>query len=142
MTCSLSEITVSANVEKLYLLNGFIGQYAEASGCEMTGINRVLLAVEEAFVNICRYAYPGHRGEVTISCRLENGSLVVVFADKGIPFNMLSIPDPDLSIDMDERSPGGLGIHIIRQLTSRVLYRRENGSNVLTLIFSSIRTTE
>ncbi|TLU85649.1 MAG: ATP-binding protein [Chlorobium sp.] len=142
MTCSLSEITISADLEKLYLLNGFIVHYAEASGCDMTGINRVLLAVEEAFVNICRYAYPGHKGEVTVSCCLENGSLVVVFADKGIPFNMLSVPDPDISIGMDERSPGGLGIHFIRKLTSSVLYSRENGSNVLTLKFSCIRTTE
>jgi anti-sigma regulatory factor (Ser/Thr protein kinase) len=45
------------------------------------------------------------------------------------------MPAPDLTGPAEERKPGGLGIHLIRQVMDQLIYRRpEDGGNELTLI--------
>jgi anti-sigma regulatory factor (Ser/Thr protein kinase) len=45
----------------------------------------------------------------------------------------LSIPEPDLDSDIEERRVGGLGIYLVRQVMDSISYRYENGKNVLTM---------
>ncbi len=53
--------------------------------------------------------------------------------DSGIPFDVLSVPPPDLDAPVMERPTGGLGIHLIKRLTDSAAYRREGGRNILEL---------
>jgi anti-sigma regulatory factor (Ser/Thr protein kinase) len=131
-----AEIRISADIDKLPLLFGFVGDYSEASGCGSARKNGLLLAAEEAFVNICRYSYPKSHGEVTVSCCRENNFFILEFVDEGIPFDILAAPEPDLDPGIEQRSPGGLGIHFIRQLSDRLFYKRDNGRNILTMAFN------
>ncbi len=131
-----SEIRISADIDKLPLLCGFVEEHSEASGCGKARTNGMLLAAEEAFVNICRYSYPKGHGEVTVSCGREDNFFILEFIDEGVPFDILSAPEPDLELDLDQRSPGGLGIFFIRQMTDRLSYRRVVGRNFLTMAFN------
>jgi anti-sigma regulatory factor (Ser/Thr protein kinase) len=60
-------------------------------------------------------------------------NLTVEIVDEGPPFDPLARPDPDITLDLEDRQPGGLGILMIRQFTDDVAYRREDGRNVLTI---------
>jgi serine/threonine-protein kinase RsbW len=131
----LAEIVIPASIDRLGRLSGFVEEYSKACGCGQAQKNGLLLAAEEAFVNICRYSYPEGQGDVTVSCGSENGLFLLEFVDEGIPFDILSAPVPDTHLGFDQRSPGGLGIHFIRQLTDQLFYRRENEKNILTLAF-------
>jgi serine/threonine-protein kinase RsbW len=137
-----AEIRVAAEVGKLPLICGFVAEWMEVSGCEPDQKNGVILAAEEAFVNICRYSYPESSGKVTVLCGQENNLFVLQFIDEGIPFDMFSFPAPELKLDIDKRSPGGLGIHFIRQLSHQLYYRRENGRNILKMEFRCARNAE
>ena len=53
--------------------------------------------------------------------------------DDAPPFDPLSLAAPDLAAGLDERSMGGLGIHLVRELVDEVSYRRVDGRNELTL---------
>ena len=53
--------------------------------------------------------------------------------DDGPPFDPLARTDPDTSLELDERQPGGLGILLIKSLIDEVSYHREDGRNVLSL---------
>ncbi len=94
----------------------------------------LLVAVEEAFVNVCHYAYPETEGDVSIRCGTDKGAFVVEIADSGAPFDILSLPEPDTTSGIMERQIGGLGVHFIRTLTDQVSYRRESGSNILQML--------
>ena len=94
----------------------------------------LLVAVEEAFVNVCHYAYPETEGDVSIACGTDKGAFVVEIADSGAPFDVLSLPEPDTTADLMERQIGGLGVHFIRTLTNLVSYRREDGQNILQMV--------
>lgn len=100
------------------------------------------LVVEEAVVNIINYAYENnsqsHR--IIVRSRMEDNELVLRIEDDGRPFNPLEVPDPDIDAPPDEREIGGLGIHLIRALSSSVSYERLDDRNVLTIRIGADRS--
>ncbi len=96
---------------------------------------QVEVTVEEIFVNIASYAYNGEPGEVTLTARISGDpeSLTVVFEDGGAPFDPLSKKDPDLSIPIEERRIGGLGIYLIKDNMDDIRYEYKGRKNVLTI---------
>ena len=49
------------------------------------------------------------------------------------PFNSLELPPPDVSVPLEQRRPGGLGIHLARNLLDGLTYSRIGGRNRLEL---------
>jgi anti-sigma regulatory factor (Ser/Thr protein kinase) len=123
-----------ARIGKLAEIEQFVDGCAEQSGLDATRMSGLQVAVEEAFVNICNYAYPNTTGRVSITAEAAGEDLVLEISDHGIPFNVLLLPDPDTSQDIHEREVGGLGCYLIRKLTDKASYRRKNGANILTLV--------
>ncbi len=134
MTKKIHTITCAAQVEKLGEIAEFVEECAECFGLDVKRAFGLQVAVEEAFVNICSYAYPEGGGDATMTASAEEDCLVLEITDKGIPFNVLLLPDPDTSKDIAEREIGGLGGYFIRRLTDNVSYRRENEENILKLV--------
>src|SRR6266498_2918337 len=75
------------------------------------------LAIEELATNCIKYGYDDadeHVIEVTLS--LSDGALVLTVTDDGHRFNPLEVAAPDITLPLDERPIGGLGIHLLRQM--------------------------
>jgi len=49
-----------------------------------------------------------------------------------VPFDPLAQPPADVSRPIEHRPVGGLGIHLLRELSEALDYRRDGGRNVLT----------
>ena len=92
------------------------------------------LAVEEAITNVIVHGYERVTGKIVITCRITNGLAEVQIEDYAPPFNPLSIPDPDITEDIEDRKIGGLGVFLIRQVMDDVVYRYENGKNILVMV--------
>ncbi len=129
------KLECTATVENLTLVTEFVEERADRFGLEAKKKFGALIAVEEAFVNICSHAYPEVVGAVELSCGADGAVFVLEVADMGSPFDVLSLPDPDTTLDIMEREIGGLGVHFIRKLSDSVSYRRENGRNILRMEF-------
>lgn len=91
------------------------------------------LAVEEVITNVIVHGYKGSKGSIGITGRSADNCIEIVVTDQAPPFDPLSIPEPDLEADVDERKIGGLGIYLLKQVMDGVSYRFENGSNILTM---------
>ena len=134
MIAQFNTLSCAANVGQLNNIAEFVDACAELFGLDVKRTFGLQVAVEEAFVNICSYAYPEANGEVRITSWAEKSSLVLEISDNGAPFNVLLLPDPDTTQSITNREIGGLGGYFIRRLTDTVSYRRENGQNILTLM--------
>jgi len=129
-------IKFPAQIEYLYNFIHFISRCARDQGFPKRRIQEIELAAEEALVNIFNYAYPEEKGDVEVHCRVDDpGTLICDIMDTGIPFNILSQADPDLSSDILERDIGGLGIFLIKKMADCVAYERKKDQNILTLTF-------
>jgi serine/threonine-protein kinase RsbW len=95
------------------------------------------LILEEVVVNVFRYAYPEDQpGTIAVGCSVDPAEgLHVQVRDRGRAYNPLDAPIPDLTLDIEDRPIGGLGVFLVRHLADSVTYRRENGENVLSFHF-------
>lgn len=136
----MPEIKSAAKIEHLENLIEFVASHAEMAGFTVNRINEIELAAEEVLVNIFQYAYPGTDGDVGIECRIEDDvRLVLVISDNGTPFNILEVPDPDVTADISDREIGGLGVFFVKEMVDEARYRRKGNSNILTLVFNKDR---
>ncbi len=127
-------MTVSARLEELPRLYEFTQRFLTERGCPAETLGDILLAVEEIFVNIAQYAYPGGRaGEADLSIEIGDGGAILTFADSGIPFDPLAREDPDIHVPLEARGIGGLGVFMVKKLVDAMSYRREGDRNILTL---------
>jgi len=106
-------------------------------GLDRKRASEVELCLEEILVNIIHYAYPETPGKMTVDCFRDGDALVIEVSDGGIPYDILSTPEPDLTADVDQRRVGGLGIFFVKQLMDDVRYRWENDRNILTLVVNT-----
>jgi serine/threonine-protein kinase RsbW len=95
----------------------------------------MLLAVDEAATNIIVHGYRGQPGAIEIDVEKQDSSLAVSLRDQAPPFDPTSVPVPDLSLPLDQRPFGGMGVHLIRQSMDEVIYRvPPQGGNELILV--------
>lgn len=99
------------------------------------------LAAEELLVNVFSYAYPDAPGEAQVACREVRLDNVPYFCfkvqDWGAPFDpFLEAPVPDVSLGVDERPVGGLGIHLIKSVVAHYTYAYCEQSNIIELYFA------
>ncbi|MDR3407362.1 MAG: ATP-binding protein [Methylovirgula sp.] len=93
------------------------------------------LACDEMLTNIISYGFPDARPrDIHVSISLRQDMIEVEIIDNGIPFNPLAQPEPDLTLPLEERKIGGLGIHIIRTVMNRLNYHRSDGRNHLKMV--------
>jgi serine/threonine-protein kinase RsbW len=131
---SLTTLTFPARLDALPRGLALVVECATAAGFPPQRVVEIELAVEEALVNICRYAYPKSSGEVEVRCTQdETRYLLIELIDSGIPFDMLARPAPDFTVDIAQRPIGGLGIPLIRALMDNVTYHRAGARNILGL---------
>lgn len=126
----------AAKVQEVPALCDFAEAEAAARGLGEERSGHVRLAVEEAAVNVCSYAYPQAPGDVEVSVWRDGGRVVVEISDWGIPFDPLSAEEPDVARYLREGRTGGFGIKLIRGFAQGVAHRRHGGQNTLTLAFS------
>ena len=130
-----STLRVSAELPNLAVIRGFVEDTAAALDVGPGLIVDMIQAVDEAVTNVIVHGYRGQPGDIEIEMDREQGALVVRLRDHAFPFDPTRAPPPDLTLPLEARRLGGLGIHLIRQFTDAMLYRLTfDGSNELTLI--------
>ena len=130
---TFNTLTTDARIDNLDTVIAFAEDHADQFDLDTKKKFGLLVALEEAFVNVCHYAYPEGKGEAIISIATDNETFAVEISDHGAPFDVLSLPDPDITADIMDRQIGGLGVFFIRKLTNDVSYRREKGQNILRM---------
>ena len=86
-------------------------------------LHKTELVVEELLANVCSYAYDGKQGNAEFVCgkvSFDSAPYVMIqISDKGKPFDpFLESHDPDLNLDLEKRSIGGLGIYFVKEFAS------------------------
>ncbi len=127
-------IVLPNDIQEVPKLNAFVEEVCRAVGFDELLTMSITVAIEEAVVNVMKYAYPPEqRGEVTVEAASNDVRLKFTITDSGKPFDPTVQPEVDTTLPANQRKIGGLGIHIIRQNMDSINYERINNLNVLTL---------
>jgi serine/threonine-protein kinase RsbW len=128
------ELTLKAEIGEIPGVSAALEQLMQVHSFSNEEILDTQLAVEEAVTNIILHGFGGLAGKIHITGHATRGIIEIRIEDTAPPFNPLSVPDPDFTPDIRSRSMGGLGIFLIRKVMDEVIYRNDQGKNILVLI--------
>ncbi len=124
--------TFPARISQWPALSQFFSQWAEENGCPSSSALLMEMALEELFTNTASYGYPQGEGSVLVVLSVSpEGNFQVILADSGIPFDPLSRQTPSVSLPIEEKPVGGLGIHMVKQFMDHVEYHRHLDCNIV-----------
>ena len=127
-------IILTNDISEISKLNEFVEEIGNEFSLTPDVVFNVNLVLEEAIVNVINYAYPKEKHEsIYLSAQLHESSIVFVLTDTGMQFDPTKAPEADITLSLEDRPIGGLGIFLIRQIMNAVSYERIDGKNVLTL---------
>ena len=129
------ELVLEATVENLDVANAFIEEMLAPVECSLQKRFQLDLVVEEIFVNIANYAYGDGAGQVVLRVSLQQDppKMKLVFMDEGVAYDPLAKDEPDVTLPMEERDIGGLGIFLVKKNVEDIHYERKDGKNILTI---------
>lgn len=108
----------------------FIQNFGLAHGLSDSVSNAFMLAAEELFINTVSYGYrDGAVHHITVRLSIEPGSLAMDLEDDGAAFDPFAREDPDITLAVEDRPIGGLGIFLTRQVMDQVAYERRDDRN-------------
>lgn len=97
----------------------------------------VRLIVEELASNAIEHGdlsrVDAEEHELCVDIGIRDHLLTLEFRESGVAFNPLDQPPPDLDADILDRPTGGLGVHLVRQVSEDARYERDGNYNVLRL---------
>lgn len=128
-------IVLRNNIEEIARMQGFIDELVAELCLTPEDAFNIHLALEEAVSNVIMYAFPeGEQHDITLTVRHVDDTLIFRVIDAGQEFDPTLQPDADVTLSLEQRPIGGLGIFLIRRIMQRVEYHRIDGNNILTMV--------
>lgn len=124
----------TAQVRDLNDMRDFLEQAVLTLGGSDDDAGDLVLAVNEAVTNVLLHGYDSQPGPITICVEVVDDDLRVVLTDSAPPFDPTRVPPPDIFLPLEDRPLGGLGVHMMRQLTDELLYRPLADGNELIFV--------
>lgn len=131
----MKELIMDAAIENITQAIDFVNEELRASACPERVRVQIDIAVDELLSNIAHYAYHPDAGLAIIRVEVnkEPLSVVISFIDNGKPYDPLEKEDPDITLSMEEREIGGLGIYMVKKSMDEVSYEYKDGQNILRI---------
>jgi anti-sigma regulatory factor (Ser/Thr protein kinase) len=110
--------------------------FLTAWGIDAADHAQVMIILDEIASNIIKSAWPDgdvHHFSLDLSITPEPAGLALqlIAIDDGLAFDPTEAVMPDITLDLDDREPGGLGLLMVQEMSDSVEYCRINGCNHL-----------
>jgi anti-sigma regulatory factor (Ser/Thr protein kinase) len=118
----LMEKKLKREISELDEIFGFIDDFFAQRNLEDAGVFAVRLTIEELFTNLVRHNKGG--GEhILLNLDITNKTIVMSLTDFDVePFDITQADPVDVSVPLAERTPGGLGLHLVKSYVDDLEY--------------------
>ena len=89
------------------------------------------LIIEEIYTNYTEHAENNRLYPVKVKLCREKDKLGITITDQGPEFDPTGTTDPDVTLPIDQRETGGLGLYLVRHYTDTITYTRTDNTNTL-----------
>ncbi|HWS77600.1 MAG TPA: ATP-binding protein, partial [Thermomonas sp.] len=108
------------------------------AGFHASRVHDAQVIVEELVCNLMDHGAPAGVDALVLGFAIDDRRMLLEVRDNGAAYDPLAHPPPDLDGELEQRPIGGLGIHLVRELSQEAGYRREDGWNVLRIVLDDI----
>ena len=122
------------DLSELTTLSRQLQDFGRSTKLSEGSILKLNICLDELFTNIVYYGYGDNfDSPIIFILTLVGNELTVKIEDEGIPFNPLTVKNPEMVDDLNIIQIGGVGVYIVKELMDDICYRRYQGKNHLTL---------
>jgi len=127
-------------IGSLPALVAFVREYFTMRGFDPEAAFDLDLVLEELFTNMVRHARGGGP-EIEVALLDDaDGHMTLRLRDEGVePWDPGQAPEPALDRPIEERRPGGLGIHFLRQITEELHFAHADGTTTVIAVLKAPR---
>ncbi len=112
----------------------FLREFLDGEGVDESAELAIDLVVEELFTNMVKYN-SGHSDRISVSIERVDSEVVLRLIDFDVdPFDPSSVNEVDFDQPIEERSAGGLGLHLVKSLVEKISYEYEDRRMTVTVI--------
>ncbi len=113
----------------------FFDDYSKENKLTEKTVHDIQMALDELLTNIVNYGYEdSDEHKIDVRFGINDDAVRVEIIDDSKPYNILEQENPDISLSVEDKPIGGLGIFLIKKLMSNVDYYTEEGKNHLVMI--------
>ena len=128
------EIVLKNTAEERQKVVAALEQFRSENALPPKAIQAADLVLEEHLTNILNHGYAdGFVHEIIVRLAADKQWLEIEIEDDGQPFDPTARPEVDLSVPLEQRPIGGLGVHLMRRFIDELEYRRIANKNVLRM---------
>ena len=110
---TLFELRFPSRPERLCLVRALVKRSAELVGCCDELTDKLVIALNEACMNVIQHAYEfDENGEVALHVSRNDSEITFRLTDKAKLIDLEKVQPRDL----EDVRPGGLGVHFIREI--------------------------
>ncbi len=129
-----SVITLDSYIAELPRLQAFVDGFGEHEGVPEETVHQWQVALEELIVNVIQHGGCEPKDSaIRLEIKRNGDEISAVLSDRGVAFNPLDVPSPDLAKHLYDRPVGGLGILLVRHFITSIRYERRENRNYLFL---------
>ncbi len=125
------------SIDELCKITEFLNKLKKEGSLPDKFVDPINVALEEAITNTIFYAFPKDPNQthlIELEFTRDGDTITFEIKDNGVEFDPLNdVPTPDLSLNIEEKPIGGLGILLIKKLMDVVEYKRYKGINHLII---------
>jgi anti-sigma regulatory factor (Ser/Thr protein kinase) len=129
-----TDLAIRNDVAELAILRGALDRLGEEFRIPSEPLLQLQVVLDEMVSNVIKYAWPdggAHEARVRITVRVDGIEVEIV--DDGRMYDPLLAPVPERLPAGRRPKPGGVGIHMVKQLVDECAYARIDGHNHLKL---------
>ncbi len=125
----MPEIEISSDLNELPRLVEFVDGFVEANELSARIAMQLTLAFEELVTNVIQHGYADTSGPIHLRLERAGDRLHAALIDRAPAYDPFSTAEPDLDSSVEERTVGGLGVHLVREFADEFGYERIAGEN-------------
>jgi serine/threonine-protein kinase RsbW len=128
-------LTITNQMDELAIVVDYLDSLGEEWELSPALVFSLNLVLEEALTNTILYGFDedDHQHNIAINFTKKGDEVAIMIVDDGREYDPTLKADPDITLPVEERPIGGLGIFLIKKIMDQVEYVRKDNRNFLML---------
>lgn len=111
----------------------FISEFFNKEHIDKTVLFSVNFIIEEIFTNMVKYNSEG-KSDILLDLNREEKKILIKLIDfDSEPFDLTQKEEADTTLTLNERTPGGLGIHLVKKMADDVKYEYQDRQSKIVI---------
>lgn len=133
--------TIPGELSRVAPLVEAVGAFVEAAGADARTSYRAQVMLEEIVANSVNHGEVS--GDIRLAVTLGPQLVQLDIEEEGRPFDPFSeAPEVDVGLGLHERTPGGLGVFLVKRMADAYEYAREGRTNRVRIVLAATGETK